>query len=160
MKSTSQADDGPEHVPKDFEAGANTVGEFYVHQRRYQIVALENHTSSDIHAAVSRFQLSGQHFAVIDSSMDAKRATDVDASELLTARELQIATLVAVGRPNKQIARQLRISEWTVATHLRRIFAKLGVRSRAAMVFRCAGIVDNDCGARTRRKEDRPSRIR
>jgi DNA-binding NarL/FixJ family response regulator len=51
----------------------------------------------------------------------------------LTKRELQIAILVAAGKANKQIAYQLEISEWTVSTHLRRIFAKLGVHSRAAM---------------------------
>jgi DNA-binding NarL/FixJ family response regulator len=44
---------------------------------------------------------------------------------------------VATGLVNKQIAFQLRISEWTVSTHLRRIFAKLGVDTRAAMVSRC-----------------------
>jgi DNA-binding CsgD family transcriptional regulator len=55
----------------------------------------------------------------------------------LTARELQIVALVADGRVNKQIAQELRISEWTVSTHLRRVFAKLGVDTRAAMVSRC-----------------------
>lgn len=56
---------------------------------------------------------------------------------LLTARELQVVVLVAEGRVNKQVADTLRISEWTVSTHLRRIFAKLGVDTRAAMVSRC-----------------------
>lgn len=64
-----------------------------------------------------------------------------DLALLLTNRELQIATLVALGQPNKQIGRQLHISEWTVSTHLRRIFIKLGVDSRAAMVYRCAGLI-------------------
>lgn len=62
-------------------------------------------------------------------------------AELLTARELQIVALVAEGRINKQIADILRISEWTVSTHLRRVFAKLGVDTRAAMVSRCLGFV-------------------
>jgi len=44
--------------------------------------------------------------------------------------------LVAEGLPNKCISAILEISSWTVATHLRRIFAKLGVGSRAAMVAR------------------------
>ena len=42
--------------------------------------------------------------------------------------------MVAEGHPNKVIAGVLNISGWTVCTHLRRIFAKLGVGSRAAMV--------------------------
>ena len=56
----------------------------------------------------------------------------------LTERELQVVKLVAHGHPNKQIARKLQISEWTVSTHIRRVFAKLGVDSRAAMVYQCA----------------------
>lgn len=57
--------------------------------------------------------------------------------DLLTSRELEIAKLVARGRLNKQIAADLAISEWTVSTHLRRIFAKLDVDTRAAMVTKC-----------------------
>jgi DNA-binding CsgD family transcriptional regulator len=52
----------------------------------------------------------------------------------LSPREQEIARMVAKGYPNKVIARVLEISSWTVSTHLRRIFAKLGVSSRAAMV--------------------------
>ena len=52
----------------------------------------------------------------------------------LSPREREIVRMVAQGRPNKVIAAVLNISSWTVCTHLRRIFAKLGVSSRAAMV--------------------------
>jgi DNA-binding CsgD family transcriptional regulator len=48
--------------------------------------------------------------------------------------------MVALGRQNKVIAAVLNISSWTVCTHLRRIFAKLGVTSRAAMVAKVADI--------------------
>ena len=54
----------------------------------------------------------------------------------LSPREREIARLVADGHPNKCISAILEISSWTVATHLRRIFAKLGVGTRAAMVAR------------------------
>jgi len=54
----------------------------------------------------------------------------------LSPRESEIVRLVAEGMPNKCISAVLQISSWTVATHLRRIFAKLGVGSRAAMVAR------------------------
>ena len=52
----------------------------------------------------------------------------------LSPREQEIVRLVAEGLPNKCIGAVLEISSWTVATHLRRVFAKLGVNSRAAMV--------------------------
>jgi len=52
----------------------------------------------------------------------------------LSPRELEIVRMVAKGHPNKVIGDVLNISSWTVCTHLRRIFAKLGVGSRAAMV--------------------------
>ena len=52
----------------------------------------------------------------------------------LSPRESEIARMIAKGYPNKTIASVLEISVWTVSTHLRRIFAKLGVTSRTAMV--------------------------
>jgi DNA-binding CsgD family transcriptional regulator len=55
---------------------------------------------------------------------------------VLSPREREIARMVARGYPNKTIARVLEISSWTVGTYLRRIFAKLNVGSRAAMVAR------------------------
>jgi DNA-binding NarL/FixJ family response regulator len=58
----------------------------------------------------------------------------------LSPREQEIVRMVAKGHPNKVIADVLNISSWTVCTHLRRIFAKLGVGSRAAMVARLSEI--------------------
>jgi len=52
----------------------------------------------------------------------------------LSPRESEVARMIAKGYPNKVVASVLEISVWTVSTHLRRIFAKLGVTSRAAMV--------------------------
>jgi DNA-binding NarL/FixJ family response regulator len=52
---------------------------------------------------------------------------------MLTARELQVAALVSSGQLNKQIAMRLRISEYTVSTHIRRIFSKLGIRCRSSL---------------------------
>jgi DNA-binding CsgD family transcriptional regulator len=65
---------------------------------------------------------------------------------LLSARELEIARMIARGHTNRTIAAVLEISPWTVSTHLRRVFAKLDVGSRAAMVARLVahGLVDDD----------------
>ena len=57
----------------------------------------------------------------------------------LSPRELEVAAMVAKGHTNRAIAKALRISLWTVNTHMRRIFAKLQVSTRAAMVATMAG---------------------
>ncbi|HET6499990.1 MAG TPA: helix-turn-helix transcriptional regulator [Amycolatopsis sp.] len=56
------------------------------------------------------------------------------AHELLSPREYEIARMVGLGYTNRAIAAVLEISLYTVSTHMRRIFTKLGVGSRAAMV--------------------------
>lgn len=52
----------------------------------------------------------------------------------LSPREQEVVRLVMKGLPTRGIAAILEISPWTVITHLRRIFSKLGVNSRAEMV--------------------------
>jgi DNA-binding CsgD family transcriptional regulator len=52
----------------------------------------------------------------------------------LTPQELQVARLVRQGLANRDVAAQLYISPRTVDFHLRNIFAKLGVASRAELI--------------------------
>jgi DNA-binding CsgD family transcriptional regulator len=52
----------------------------------------------------------------------------------LSPREKEIVRLVMKGLSTRGIAQLLDISPWTVSTHLRRIFLKLGVNSRPEMV--------------------------
>jgi DNA-binding NarL/FixJ family response regulator len=58
-----------------------------------------------------------------------ERRGDEPASEL-TTRELDVLRLVAAGKPNKQIAAELEISERTARTHVSRILRKLRLSSR------------------------------
>ena len=55
-------------------------------------------------------------------------------SETLTGRELDVLTLLARGKSNKEIGANLYISETTVKAHLRSIFTKLNVLSRTEAV--------------------------
>jgi DNA-binding CsgD family transcriptional regulator len=52
----------------------------------------------------------------------------------LTAQESRVAALAATGASNRRIAQQLSVSVSTVETHLERVYAKLGVRSRHELI--------------------------
>ena len=54
--------------------------------------------------------------------------------EELTGREVEVLKLVATGTSNKEIGRDLHISESTVKSHLNHIFGKFGVDDRTAAV--------------------------
>jgi DNA-binding CsgD family transcriptional regulator len=120
------------------------VGRIDLGDRQFVVMLDSALRSGTEHAQVCRFELGGLGLIIVEEGHkghgSAIEATD-DVASRLTGRELEIAILVAQGHANKNIAYRLRISEWTVATYLRRIFAKLNVESRAAMVFRCAPLI-------------------
>ncbi|WP_262402689.1 helix-turn-helix domain-containing protein [Actinomadura sp. CNU-125] len=67
-----------------------------------------------------------------------------DASRVslgLSAREAEVMDLIATGRSNGEIARQLFLSEKTIKNHVNRIYAKLGVSSRATAIALWRGMM-------------------
>jgi DNA-binding CsgD family transcriptional regulator len=56
----------------------------------------------------------------------------LEGPDALTAREVEVLRLLAAGLSNKQIAARLALSPLTVQSHVRTIYAKLGVTSRSA----------------------------
>jgi DNA-binding CsgD family transcriptional regulator len=127
------------------------VGDFQIDNHSYLIINLGNRLKTLIKSdssssrfpllgsEITRLEIDGQLLIIVEDENSPEATPSL--IEILTDRELQIATLVALGHCNKQIASRLCISEWTVSTHLRRIFAKLGVDSRASMVYRCASLI-------------------
>jgi DNA-binding NarL/FixJ family response regulator len=65
-----------------------------------------------------------------------------DELALLTDREREIVRLIGSGESNKQIARELCITERTVKAHLTGIFRKLGVADRVRLALRVASRPD------------------
>ena len=53
---------------------------------------------------------------------------------VLSPREREVATLVARGLSNKEVARELGLSSGTVKIHLHSIFQKLGAKSRYRLI--------------------------
>ncbi|MEU0255339.1 response regulator transcription factor [Streptomyces sp. NPDC006184] len=72
--------------------------------------------------------------AVASRLVHAVRSQRRPGAEPLSAREREVLALVARGTSNREIARELFISEATVKTHLTHLYAKLGVNDRAAAV--------------------------
>ncbi len=69
----------------------------------------------------------------IPPALGAKLASRM-SGEALTSREIDVLKLLARGRSNKEIGAALFISETTVKTHVRSVFAKLNVMSRTEAI--------------------------
>jgi DNA-binding NarL/FixJ family response regulator len=65
---------------------------------------------------------------------DQQRCNLLDIGGPLTAREREHVALVARGLSNKQIARELGITDGTVKIHLHHVFRKLRVRNRTVLL--------------------------
>jgi DNA-binding NarL/FixJ family response regulator len=71
-------------------------------------------------------------------------ATRVRPDHDLSRRQVEIMDLVAAGRSNADIARELFLAEKTVKNHINHIFARLGVRTRAEAVALWLGGTSSD----------------
>ena len=79
--------------------------------------------------------LSGGEIFVVFGETDAGvPMAHRSVARVLTQRELKVATLIADGLTDKEIARTLGISAYTVREHCRRACAKLGICKRSALV--------------------------
>lgn len=95
------------------------------------------------HIAAARERFAGAGAAWLDSAalreqrrLAARRPRHRAADQELSARELQVAELVAQGLSNRAIGERLHLSPRTVESHLGRILTKLGVSSRAGVARR------------------------
>jgi DNA-binding NarL/FixJ family response regulator len=84
-----------------------------------------------------------------------RRPDELPRLAALSPREHEVASQVASGKTNREVAAVLFLSEKTVGSHLARIFDKLGVHSRAAL----AALIGREAGERAvGPREDPPPR--
>ncbi len=72
----------------------------------------------------------------LEASGETARSRPVETLDDFTPQEAQISRLAAEGATNQEIAARLFISSHTVEYHLRKVFRKLGVKSRTQLAHR------------------------
>ncbi|SIS22708.1 two component transcriptional regulator, LuxR family [Williamsia sterculiae] len=133
--------------------GVSAIGELRrLHPTRPVILVLTTYdTDRDIHSAVDAgadgyvMKALGRDeliAAILDAAAGRNVLTPSATQSLiarrhaprLTDRETEVLAAIAAGGTNRTVARQLALSEATIKTHLLHVYAKLGVRDRAAAV--------------------------
>jgi DNA-binding CsgD family transcriptional regulator len=148
MLARSEAAPRPAH----HDTGGAIAGHVTLGDRRFDVCLAACLPPSERADEICRFEIDGVQLAVrAEHAQDHADDRARDIAARLTARELQVAVLVAQGYATKNIAYQLQISEWTVGTYIRRLFAKLGCESRAAMVYHCAPLIEANAHLARRR---------
>ncbi|WP_422101575.1 response regulator transcription factor [Vreelandella sp.] len=85
--------------------------------------------------------LSGS-FKALQQRVESDRYQHSEYLALLSERERGVALAVARGATNKEVARQLDITERTVKAHMSAIFKKLAVRDRLQLILKLAPVAE------------------
>ncbi len=88
---------------------------------------------------------------VLERVREAERQSRLDAFQELSERELEVLALVAQGKTNAEIARELTLSEKTVRNHVSTILSKLGLSNRIeAATYAVRNNIDQVLPSRTK----------
>lgn len=89
-----------------------------------------------------KFMAMGEQYAPIDFMTAADEVETHPLAQSLTERELQVLKGLTEGKANKEIARDLDITEPTVKLHMKTLYRKVGAanRTQAALIAREAGL--------------------
>lgn len=124
-----------ELTPRQREVAALLARGYNRHQIAQQLMITPRTTQEHMQAIYRKFGVETQT-QVMAITNGSKPFCVPDS---LTKRQTTIIQLLATGKSNQEIARELTISRKTVLSHLRDIYARLGVVSRAAAVAQCIG---------------------
>ncbi len=108
-------------------------GEWLRRQRRRLDARSQLRTAHDLFSDFGMEAFAERARVELEATGEHARRRTVDTLGQLTPQEAQISRLVAQGNTNREIAAQLFISPSTVEYHLRKVFRKLGVKSRTQL---------------------------
>jgi DNA-binding CsgD family transcriptional regulator len=93
-------------------------------------------TAGEVGSAGEADGAGGSPQAGAPGSSDGEESQNMSARDVhrLSAREMEVMSLIADGQTNGEIAARLFLAEKTVKNHVRRIYSKLGVGSRPAAI--------------------------
>jgi len=96
---------------------------------------------SELFKALEDVAAGGRAFdAELIRKAKAYRQSQMDIAELLTDREVEVLTQVARGLTNKEIGRELFVSDRTIQGHLQNVYQKLGVDTRTEAVTKALSL--------------------
>jgi DNA-binding CsgD family transcriptional regulator len=114
-------------------------GEWLRRERRRLDARTQLRTAHDLFSDFGMEAFAERARVELEATGEHARRRTVDTLAQLTPQEAQISRLVAQGNTNREIAAQLFISPSTVEYHLRKVFRKLGVKSRTQLANRLRG---------------------
>ena len=86
----------------------------------------------------------GRHLLLVLERVQRRDAVAANIEKFaLSPRECDVVMLVLYGYSNRRIADQLVLTEYTIEDHLKRVFAKIGVKSRTALAAKILGWRDS-----------------
>jgi DNA-binding NarL/FixJ family response regulator len=143
MKASLQSNVVSLDIGNAFDMYGNTSNFMYASWNKMPNYALEYVVERD-HASSRHKEQAGAAFSLSPptaptaakpsvSAMTPGATASQQCDAVLTPRQRDVFQLIVQGMSNKEIARNLQLAEGTVKIHIKALFAKLGVRRRAAV---------------------------
>ncbi len=124
-------DQQPQHAFQAFRSGARGLFCFSQYPSRLLCKCIQSVHQGQVWANSEQMQ----YLVEALSQVRSLHMVNSRGMRLLTPREEQVVALVADGLSNREVARELCLSEHTIKKYLFRIFDKLGISSRVELVL-------------------------
>ena len=125
---------GRSHLGVELARGHLIYGEWLRRENRRVDARGELRTAHDMFSAIGADAFADRASRELLATGETARRRTIDTRDDLTPQEWQVARLARGGLSNPEIGTQLFLSPRTVQYHLRKVFTKMGIRSRTELV--------------------------